>query len=153
MKKYAFVKPDNGEISYFIRIQTEYSYEEGSQPDGLICVQVSDDLSVVDEEDYIRTKYYKNDEWCDREDAPSPQELYKWVNEEWVFDNTDLWNQIKGTRTLRLNLTDWTQVADNNLTEEQRAGWRTYRQALRDITTTNQDIEVYDQVVWPTPPS
>ena len=38
---------------------------------------------------------------------------------------------------------DWTQLPDAPLTEAQRAAWRVYRQALRDVPETG---------VWPNPP-
>jgi hypothetical protein len=55
-------------------------------------------------------------------------------------------------RTLRqyfLESSDWTQVADNQLTSDQRSAWAVYRQQLRDFpqtvansgATTEGDIE------------
>jgi hypothetical protein len=37
-------------------------------------------------------------------------------------------------RNALLNESDWSQVPDNSLTENQRESWRQYRQELRDIT-------------------
>ena len=48
-------------------------------------------------------------------------------------------------RNLLLDRTDWTQVADNDLTAEEKTAWQVYRQALRDL----QDGGFGE---WPTPP-
>lgn len=41
--------------------------------------------------------------------------------------------------------TDWTQVPDSPLSEEQKQAYRTYRQALRDMTFTGD-------IIWPKKP-
>ena len=41
---------------------------------------------------------------------------------------------VANKRNEMLNNCDWTQIADNGLTEEQREEWRLYRQELRDLT-------------------
>ena len=61
-------------------------------------------------------------------------------------------DQIRKERTLRLSVCDWTQGADSPLTEEKRAEWATYRQQLRDITTTYASATKLSDVVWPTKP-
>lgn len=54
-------------------------------------------------------------------------------------------------RSAMLTETDWTQLPDNGLTEEQKASWRTYRQKLRDLSdhVNWPDLEVFD---WPNKP-
>ena len=56
------------------------------------------------------------------------------------------WNDIRAVRDELLTKSDFTQVPDypNN-----RAGWATYRQELRDITKTFSDP---NSVVWPVAP-
>lgn len=56
------------------------------------------------------------------------------------------WDQIRAKRKKLLEQSDYTQVAD---WPGDKAVWATYRQALRDITTTFSDPA---SVVWPTPP-
>ena len=53
-------------------------------------------------------------------------------------------------RDTLLSASDWTQVADSPLTDEQRAAWKAYRQALRDVP--QQDCFPFD-VAWPVMPS
>ena len=41
-------------------------------------------------------------------------------------------------RDIKLKRCDWTQATDSPLSDEKKAEWATYRQQLRDITTTAQ---------------
>lgn len=56
---------------------------------------------------------------------------------------------IRKTRNELLAMTDYKMMTDYTLTDEQRTIWTTYRQSLRDITST-QDVL---KIVWPTMPS
>ncbi len=49
------------------------------------------------------------------------------------------WTIVRWWRNVLLNESDWSQVADNSLTEEQRETWREYRRELRDVTNTSED--------------
>lgn len=59
-------------------------------------------------------------------------------------------------RNKLLTESDWTQVSDNALSDEDRAQWAAYRQLLRNITETqtpsyNDEYELLG-VTWPEPP-
>ena len=56
--------------------------------------------------------------------------------------------QLREVRNSILAETDWTQNRDVTLSND--ADWKTYRQALRDITKTYKTL---DTVKWPTTPS
>lgn len=78
---------------------------------------------------------------------------YEW---EWNRDWTTL---LRQNRSKRLTDSDWTQIPDNSLSEEQKELWRTYRQQLRDLPSTLTE-EQYRELVrdenhelWPVPPS
>jgi hypothetical protein len=61
---------------------------------------------------------------------------------------------IHGPRLRRFMISDWTQLADADLTAEEKTAWTTYRQALRDMTD-NIDFSLLKShlaVPWPTPP-
>jgi hypothetical protein len=58
-------------------------------------------------------------------------------------------SQVRGLRYQILKDCDWTQIADAKLTDEQRAAWSAYRQALRDVP---EQPEFPWQVTWPTAP-
>jgi hypothetical protein len=49
-------------------------------------------------------------------------------------------------RNFLLIQTDWTQVSDNALTQEEKDAWKVYRQALRDLDVSRKVSE------WPVPP-
>ena len=83
------------------------------------------------------------------EEMPIPDDL-KDLDEEQtakVIADSKL-ADLRAERTRRLAETDWTQNPD--VPEATRKAWATYRQALRDITITQQDLNGCD---WPTPPS
>lgn len=43
---------------------------------------------------------------------------------------------MRAQRNMFLSASDWTQLPDNGLTEDQRAAWAAYRQQLRDAPAT-----------------
>ena len=59
------------------------------------------------------------------------------INSEWV--------NIRSQRNFKLNDTDWRASSDLTMSD----AWKTYRQALRDITT---QADPYN-IAWPTEPS
>ena len=59
---------------------------------------------------------------------------------------------IREYRRVLLKDSDWTQAADSPLSDTKKAEWATYRQALRDLPSTNSASD-HDSVVWPTRPS
>lgn len=60
---------------------------------------------------------------------------------------------IRERRNKLLQLSDWTQGADSPLTDAKKAEWATYRQALRDLSTTYPFATTAKaSVVWPTKP-
>lgn len=58
------------------------------------------------------------------------------------------WVYIRNERNHKLFLCDWTQAADSQLSDEKKAEWASYRQALRDITTQTDPFNI----TWPTKP-
>lgn len=62
------------------------------------------------------------------------------------------WDKIKRKRNDLLARTDWTQLADNDLTDAKRLEWRTYRQALRDLPQTYSSATSKSEITWPAKP-
>jgi|TARA_Y100000289_G_scaffold62151_1_gene70968 hypothetical protein len=58
------------------------------------------------------------------------------------------WTEVRKLRNVRLQNCDWTVGSDSPLTESTQTEWRTYRQALRDVT--NQDDP--KNITWPVEP-
>jgi hypothetical protein len=59
------------------------------------------------------------------------------------------WASVQEARNYLLKQSDWTQLLDVPLSEEEKEKWVTYRQELRDITKT---FRAPEQVIWPVPP-
>lgn len=74
------------------------------------------------------------------------EEIRQKTNEEIQTETNIRWENIRVQRDRLLLECDWTQLADVNLTNINE--WKTYRQALRDITTQSDP----KNVVWPTKP-
>jgi len=59
---------------------------------------------------------------------------------------------LRHRRNTLLKECDWAVGIDSPLSDSKKAEWQTYRQALRDLPSTNTATEHRD-IVWPTPPS
>ena len=57
---------------------------------------------------------------------------------------------LRQERNRLLVETDWTQVADSQLADEKKTEWREYRQALRQLPATAEDVS---NPTWPELPS
>jgi len=64
--------------------------------------------------------------------------------------DAELLRQIRTQRDRLLAASDFTQVPDSPLTAAKREEWRLYRQALRDLPETANDLA---SVEWPASPS
>jgi len=58
-----------------------------------------------------------------------------------------LFERIRNWRNAELSSCDWTQVADSTA---DKTAWATYRQALRDLPSSNKDPK---KIIFPTRPS
>ena len=63
------------------------------------------------------------------------------IENDWLFERIRLW------RSRELAASDWTQLADSTA---DKAAWKTYRQALRDLPASNKDPK---KIIFPTRPS
>jgi hypothetical protein len=54
-------------------------------------------------------------------------------NVEQLQDKLEISKQIILKRNFLLQQSDWTQLSDNQLSEQLKSNWKTYRQSLRDI--------------------
>ncbi len=66
-------------------------------------------------------------------------------------------HKLRAKRDSLLVESDWTQVGDSPFTDEKKAEWVTYRQALRDLpSTASPTIDINERltnVTFPTKPS
>jgi hypothetical protein len=78
------------------------------------------------------------------EDARDAEELL-WANES--FDRAI--ETLRIDRNRRIVETDYLALSDVTMSD----AWKTYRQALRDITSGVDTVEKAENVTWPTKPS
>lgn len=62
------------------------------------------------------------------------------IDEKWIY--------VRRERRDKLELCDWTQLLDSQLTPEKKQEWSDYRQALRDVTNQSDPFNI----IWPTKP-
>lgn len=66
-----------------------------------------------------------------------------------VQSEDSILENLRTTRNALLISSDWTQLDDSPLSEEEKTEWRNYRQALRDLT----GLDDLTSIVWPAQPS
>ena len=80
-------------------------------------------------------------------------EKYKIIDGTAQEQTIDIWIEVRLKRNALLLESDWTQTVDSPLPDSKKAEWATYRQELRDLTTTYSDAVNMEEVVFPTKPS
>lgn len=85
---------------------------------------------------------WKGDAW-EVQDIPVPEPIPEPEPEPLT------WDSIRDERNRLLFRSDWTQLADAPLTQEQKNAWTAYRKTLRDVPSSFATLE---EVVWPTAP-
>jgi hypothetical protein len=77
----------------------------------------------------------------------------QWVYEVITLDQDYLTNRyIRIPRVQKLAETDWAVLPDSPLSETDKQAYLTYRQALRDLTSTYPNVTSAEDVTWPTAP-
>ena len=95
---------------------------------------------------------YSGLEWLDSSQTkPTETEINSKISE---LDNAEPMRLLRIERDARILKTDWRASSDLTLAD----AWKTYRQALRDITTQTPKLDSNYQldltsVTWPTEPS
>jgi len=100
---------------------------------------------------WIRTHYWKSGAWKTRDDKDTA--FHTWTDEAWVFNSDKFIKEVRNFRNSKIASSDWTQLSDCKLSDEKKAEWVTYRQALRDVPANNSSVTDIDSVSWPTEPS
>ena len=100
----------------------------------------------------LRGEDYSGLEWLDsKQTQPTETEVNSKISE---LDIAEPMRLLRIERDVRIAKTDWRASSDLTLAD----AWKTYRQALRDITTQtpklNSDYDLdLTSVTWPTEPS
>lgn len=143
---FAFVNNETGNIESVIDIgllATNYTDGQVQGEHTMFDVTDRDDLDVL-----ITERAYKDGQWITR--PPQPNIYYDWDNstESWLLSDR-FFLDVRTERNKLLASSDWTQLPDAPLNDEQKKAWAEYRQALRDLPESNLTP---DLIQWPQPP-
>ena len=154
VKFVCFITESTGKIDRIVFPQNEFP-DEGVT-DGVRVVYLTEtNMGTTDLAEFM-DKYWFNTATLQFDDVGAPPNnyaTYSLETESWSWDAAPVLAEIRHYRTQFLLATDWTQVPDNTLTDAQREEARTYRTALRNVTSSLDNPENVDAVAWPTPPS
>jgi hypothetical protein len=145
MKKFAMVQT-NGEVVSVVSPATDDYYVDGVLYGEQVAREIPLDSNDVS---YIIGKYWNNG-FHDKPGKPS--NAYAWIDYTWVFDSEIFWLNVRDQRNVMLSASDWTQINDAPITSEKKADWATYRQALRDLPSSNISAINIDDIIYPTKP-
>lgn len=134
-----------------------YSYQ-GQEPQKLPDkIRLSDgrsrtDSSTFTEEEIAEAGFTGPYE---RPDYNPKIEIQSWDSElkEWIttpIPDEVFLQRLRDERNIKLSASDWTQLIDSPLTDEEKSAWTTYRQLLRDLPENTDDPK---NVIWPLDPT
>ena len=146
MIKVAFVK-DNGEVAYTASPAVDEMYIDGQKYNGNTAIHID---VLANDKDVIETWYYQNGSWHERE--YNQNGLYVWEDYAWVFNREAFNANLRDERNRLLFGTDWTQALDSPLSDNKKAQFAEYRQALRDFPAQYSTETDLNNVAYPTPP-
>jgi hypothetical protein len=145
MRNYIRFRKDTGKIT-----------QTGMYPESQANLLMDDEHDVIFASASDHTHYVKNGSIVEYPERPSDDHEFDFILEQWVDTKTDeiraqeALEALRRERNIKLAMSDWTQLPDSPLNEEQKAAWAEYRQALRDIPNTG--VLSTDLIQWPQPP-
>lgn len=149
MGKFAQVNNITGEVEV-IYTTTKGQPEPKVGNNGITTIL---DISEMDISTNFFTDKYFNTETMTWFDKPAkPSDYHEFCMGEWTLNQPSLAIEIRRQRNIRLMNSDWTQLPDVALSEEEKTAWKNYRQLLRDITS-NLTATTMEEIVWPIPPN
>lgn len=92
------------------------------------------------------TDYWDGQKVVPIPEKPSEFHKFDYTTKQWIVVSTLAWKIITAKRNELLALCDWTQLPD--VPEATKDKWKSYRQALRDITEQSDPTNI----VWPINP-
>ena len=125
-------------------------------PPDMIERQLGEGQRYIETSAHDGTHYVKDGELISYPDRPSSEYQFDFILEQWVDTKTDeiraqeALEALRRERNIKLAMSDWTQLPDSPLTQEQKQQWQIYRQALRDVPNTG--VLNTDLIQWPQPP-
>lgn len=120
-------------------------------PENLLEYQIHANEYAIQIDDNVswQTHYVVNNQISELPEKPNELSKFDYENKVWINDSEKSIIQISQNRLNLLQKSDWTQLPNGPLTEQQQEAWAVYRQELRDITS--QSGYPFN-VIWPTPP-
>lgn len=150
----------NGKIVGIAIAVGEYSSEGFNEDQSLFTVYIAEhNFPEVECKDhhYFMTNYWFNltDHTFVKVESEQPNEhaVYDPLTKTWIWDSALVLMDIRRQRDSLLTRSDWTQLGDNVLTDQQKADARNYRIKLRDVTNGLNNPVDATAVDWPTPPN
>lgn len=135
---YILYKLDTGEITRNV-----------SCPENMIEIQLNVGEDFIEGTADDDTQYISQGAIVNKTEKPDWFYDYDYNTHSWVVNEDKLIVSISQKRNSLLVSSDWTQIPNGPLTQEQQQAWADYRQQLRDITS--QSGYPFN-VVWPTQP-
>ena len=102
--------------------------------------------ALIPDAEYIIRGDFSGLEWLDERTVPTESEVQTKYDEIIAAEPLNL---VREVRNAKLAETDWVVTMHKELGTNIPAAWKTYRQALRDIT---DDATSLDDVTWPEKP-
>jgi hypothetical protein len=93
--------------------------------------------------------YIKDNQAIQMPPKPDQYSVFNYATKQWVENERMAIVNVSDKRQKLLYSTDWTQIPNGPLTQQQQEAWAVYRQQLRDIP---EQSGYPFNVVWPTPP-
>jgi hypothetical protein len=140
----AYVKPDTLEIASLRRYYPDGVPEDSfpfREDDSLTRPPGPDEFIIPDDLEIDAIQAVREPETGAISIVTDPVKFQK-KREYWL-------PRLREDRNKRLSESDWTQISDAPLTEDQKTAWRTYRQSLRDLPASTNDPS---RPVWPSRP-
>jgi hypothetical protein len=111
--------------------------------------QLSEGESYLDDW-FNDSEYYVEDgQAVQMPPKPDQYSVFNYTTKQWVENERMAIINVSDKRQKLLYSTDWTQIPNGPLTQQQQEAWAVYRQQLRDIP---EQSGYPFNVVWPTPP-
>lgn len=139
MKHFSIYKISTGEI-----VRTVYC------PDSSVRDQYDPVIYSHIEGNYPDDEYYISSGLAVRRPSPpSKFHLFDFSKKLWVLDSDSSWAAVRAERNRRITASDWVMLPDVQMSDERRAAWTSYRQALRDVTSQPDPLNI----AWPVAPT
>ena len=130
--------------------------ENGTEFCGHTICRIYDLAGASSIQEFINTTVwdYEEQKWARVEHRPEAPANWDSVQKVWIIDSARVADSIRVERNRRLVQSDWTQLGDVPLTDEQQAAWNDYRKQLRDLPNNLTGLERgVQEAAWPVIPT